>query len=38
LKLGCPGLEKFGDVVKINEHLCAGCKMCQSVCPAKAIR
>jgi len=37
LKLGCPGLEKFGDEVKINVHLCAGCKMCQSICPAKAI-
>jgi indolepyruvate ferredoxin oxidoreductase alpha subunit len=37
LKLGCPGLEKSGDQIRINEFLCAGCKMCQSVCPAKAI-
>jgi indolepyruvate ferredoxin oxidoreductase alpha subunit len=37
LKLGCPGLEKSGDQIRINEFLCAGCKMCQNVCPAKAI-
>ncbi|MCL2711009.1 MAG: indolepyruvate ferredoxin oxidoreductase subunit alpha [Planctomycetaceae bacterium] len=37
LKLGCPGLEKTGDAVKINELLCAGCLMCKNVCPAKAI-
>jgi len=37
LKLGCPGLEKTGDRVRINELLCAGCQMCQNVCPAKAI-
>jgi indolepyruvate ferredoxin oxidoreductase alpha subunit len=37
LKLGCPGLEKAGDHVRINSLLCAGCKMCQNVCPAKAI-
>ena len=37
LKLGCPGLEKHGDQVSINIHLCAGCKMCLHVCPAKVI-
>jgi indolepyruvate ferredoxin oxidoreductase alpha subunit len=37
LKLGCPGLEKIADGVRINELLCAGCQMCQNVCPAKAI-
>ena len=37
LKLGCPGLEKVGDTIQINVHLCAGCKMCLNVCPAKVI-
>jgi len=37
LRLGCPGLEKAGDQIRINDILCAGCKMCQNVCPAKAI-
>ena len=37
LKLGCPGLEKVGDQIRINDLLCAGCKMCQNICPAKAI-
>ena len=37
LRLGCPGLEKFGDALTINVHLCAGCRMCQIICPAKAI-
>ena len=37
LKLGCPGLEKSGDALQINVHLCAGCKMCFHVCPSKAI-
>ena len=37
LKLGCPGLEKTDGGVRINELLCAGCQMCQHVCPAKAI-
>lgn len=38
LKLGCPGLEKVGDKVRINELLCAGCEMCKNVCPVKAIQ
>jgi indolepyruvate ferredoxin oxidoreductase alpha subunit len=37
LKLGCPGLEKTDDGVRINALLCAGCQMCQNMCPAKAI-
>ena len=37
LKLGCPGLEKDGKQVRINSLLCAGCKMCQNLCPTKAI-
>lgn len=37
LKLGCPGLEKIGDKIRINELLCAGCEMCKNVCPVKAI-
>jgi indolepyruvate ferredoxin oxidoreductase alpha subunit len=37
LKLGCPGLEKTDDGIRINELLCAGCRMCQKMCPAKAI-
>ncbi|MDR2115455.1 MAG: indolepyruvate ferredoxin oxidoreductase subunit alpha [Planctomycetaceae bacterium] len=37
LKLGCPGLEKVGDQIRINEYLCAGCDLCKNVCPAKAI-
>lgn len=37
LKLGCPGIENFDGTIRINEHLCAGCKMCTNLCPAKAI-
>ncbi|MGL6196322.1 MAG: indolepyruvate ferredoxin oxidoreductase subunit alpha [Thermoguttaceae bacterium] len=37
LKLGCPGLEKEGDVIRVNPLLCAGCEMCTNLCPAKAI-
>ncbi|MDR1483782.1 MAG: indolepyruvate ferredoxin oxidoreductase subunit alpha [Planctomycetaceae bacterium] len=37
LKLGCPGLEKQDGNIRINKFLCAGCKMCQNICPAKAI-
>ena len=37
LKLGCPGLEKTGEGIRINGILCAGCKMCQNICPSKAI-
>ncbi|MDR2641521.1 MAG: indolepyruvate ferredoxin oxidoreductase subunit alpha [Planctomycetaceae bacterium] len=37
LKLGCPGLERQDGNIRINKLLCAGCKMCQNICPAKAI-
>jgi indolepyruvate ferredoxin oxidoreductase alpha subunit len=37
LKLGCPGLEKDGNRIRINELLCAGCDLCKNICPAKAI-
>jgi indolepyruvate ferredoxin oxidoreductase alpha subunit len=37
LKLGCPGLEKDGNRIRINKYLCAGCDLCKNVCPAKAI-
>ena len=37
LKLGCPAIEKDGDTVTINEYLCAGCQMCENLCPVKAI-
>ncbi|MDR2705472.1 MAG: indolepyruvate ferredoxin oxidoreductase subunit alpha, partial [Planctomycetaceae bacterium] len=37
LKLGCPGLEKDGDRIRINKYLCAGCDLCKNICPAKAI-
>ncbi len=37
LKLGCPGLERIDNTVRINELLCAGCEMCKNVCPVKAI-
>ncbi|MDR1477939.1 MAG: indolepyruvate ferredoxin oxidoreductase subunit alpha [Planctomycetaceae bacterium] len=37
LKLGCPGLEKQDGNIRINKLLCAGCEMCQNICPAKAI-
>jgi len=37
LKLGCPGIEKDGEQIRINSLLCAGCQMCQNLCPVKAI-
>ena len=37
LNLGCPGLEKIGNTIQINVHLCAGCRMCLNICPAKVI-
>ncbi|MCL2305474.1 MAG: indolepyruvate ferredoxin oxidoreductase subunit alpha [Planctomycetaceae bacterium] len=37
LKLGCPGIEKDGERIQINSLLCAGCQMCQNLCPTKAI-
>lgn len=37
LKLGCPAICKGENKVTINEALCAGCGLCASVCPKKAI-
>ncbi|MDR3233188.1 MAG: indolepyruvate ferredoxin oxidoreductase subunit alpha [Planctomycetaceae bacterium] len=38
LKLGCPALEKQSTgKVRVNTLLCAGCEMCKTVCPAKAV-
>ncbi|MGL6226061.1 MAG: indolepyruvate ferredoxin oxidoreductase subunit alpha [Thermoguttaceae bacterium] len=37
LKLGCPGLEKEGDQIRVAQLLCAGCEMCKNLCPANAI-
>jgi indolepyruvate ferredoxin oxidoreductase alpha subunit len=37
LDLGCPAIEGGEDGPRINETLCAGCGLCQQVCPAGAI-
>ena len=37
LKLGCPAICKGEGKVTINTALCAGCGLCASVCPKKAI-
>jgi indolepyruvate ferredoxin oxidoreductase, alpha subunit len=41
LDLGCPALEKYEEdgvqKVRINDVLCLGCEMCQSVCPFECI-
>lgn len=37
LKLGCPAIERSGDGVRVNELLCAGCRLCASICPAGAF-
>lgn len=38
IKLGCPAIEKSGDIVHINSLLCAGCTLCAQVCPVKAFK
>lgn len=38
LNLGCPAIEGGEDHPRINGMLCAGCGLCQQVCPAGAIR
>jgi indolepyruvate ferredoxin oxidoreductase alpha subunit len=38
LNLGCPAIEGGEDHPHINGMLCAGCGLCQHVCPAGAIR
>ncbi len=37
LKLGCPAICKGEDKITINSALCAGCGLCASACPKKAI-
>jgi len=37
LKLGCPAMEAHDNVLRINEHLCGGCGLCEQVCPFHAI-
>jgi len=37
LNLGCPAIEGTEDGPRINETLCAGCSLCEQVCPAGAI-
>ena len=37
LKLGCPAICKETSKVSINAALCAGCGLCASACPKKAI-
>jgi indolepyruvate ferredoxin oxidoreductase alpha subunit len=37
LYLGCPAIEGGEEGPRINETLCAGCGLCQQVCPAGAI-
>jgi indolepyruvate ferredoxin oxidoreductase alpha subunit len=37
LGLGCPAIEGGEDGPRINETLCAGCGLCQQICPAEAI-
>jgi indolepyruvate ferredoxin oxidoreductase alpha subunit len=37
LDLGCPAIERVEDGPRINETLCAGCGLCEQVCPAGAV-
>ena len=37
LKLGCPAICKGEKQITINQALCAGCGLCATVCPKKAI-
>ena len=37
LDLGCPAIEGGEDGPRINETLCAGCGLCEQICPAEAI-
>jgi indolepyruvate ferredoxin oxidoreductase alpha subunit len=37
LALGCPAIERKEERPEINESLCAGCSLCEQVCPSGAI-
>lgn len=37
MNLGCPAISKEEKGMAINEAICAGCGLCASVCPKKAI-
>ena len=37
-RLGCPALQKGEKVTTINDALCAGCGLCESICPKGAIK
>ncbi len=37
LDLGCPAIEGGEGGPRINETLCAGCGLCEQICPAEAI-
>jgi indolepyruvate ferredoxin oxidoreductase alpha subunit len=37
LNLGCPAIEGSEGGPRINETLCAGCGLCEQVCPAGAV-
>lgn len=37
LKLGCPGIEKEGNEIRINQLLCNGCGLCSEVCAFGAL-
>ena len=37
LSLGCPAIEGVDGVMRINQALCAGCGLCEQLCPAGAI-
>lgn len=36
-KLGCPAIQKGSDKTSINDALCAGCGLCESMCKKGAI-
>lgn len=38
LRLGCPALEGGDGVPQVNSLLCAGCGLCDQICPADAIQ
>jgi len=37
LKLACPAIELHGDMPQISRIFCAGCGICEQICPADAI-